>query len=240
MSVGIDEFRNHVGQHVRRIGHRTAVKSGVQVLVGAGHLHLHVAESAQAAGDGRGIPCDETRIGNEDDVGFHQLPVFLAPFVKASGAYLLFPFEHELHIARQLPRSHERLERLGVHVELPLVVVGTAAPDAPFLHDRLERLRPPLVHRVFGHHVIVAVHEHRRQRPVDDFFREDHRIALGRHHLGPVGARLEQRIPQPLRRTHHIPLMNALGADRGYPEQLKQLLHEPFPVLFDILFYHIN
>ncbi len=210
----------------------------MEVLVGTGHLHLHVAKPAQAAGDGGSLPRNEARIGHEDDVGLYQLLMLLAPFVKAAGADLFLPFEHELHIAGKLTRSHERLERFRMHVELPFVVVGPAAPDAPILHDRFKRLRPPLVHRILGHHVVVTVHEHRRKGRIDHLLREDDRVALGGHHLRPVGARLEQCLPQPLRRTHHIALVNALRTHRGYPEQFEQLFQESFPVLFDILFYH--
>ena len=45
MIVFIMQLCNHFGQHVDRVGCRSAINSGVQIAVGPGYFHLHVAQA---------------------------------------------------------------------------------------------------------------------------------------------------------------------------------------------------
>ena len=160
VSVLVDQTCHQTRQHVGRIGHRTAEEPRVEVLVGSRHLDFHVGQAAQAAGDRGSLHRDHRGVRDEDDVGLEQLLVAAAEVVEALRADLLLALEHEFHVAGQRARRTHRLEGLGVHPELALVVVGAASPDAAVYYDRLEGLRAPLLARVDGHDVVVSVDKH--------------------------------------------------------------------------------
>lgn len=137
-AVLIDESRHQPRQHVGRVGHRTAEQPRMQVLVRSRHLDLHVGQSAQSAGDRRRLHRDHRRVRHQYNIGLEQLLVLLAEAIEARRTDLLLAFEHEFHVAGQRIGGAHRLERLGVHPQLSLVVVGAAAPDAAVADDRLE------------------------------------------------------------------------------------------------------
>jgi hypothetical protein len=113
---------------------------------------------------------------------------------------------------RRIGGAH-RLERLGVHPQLALVVVGAAAPDTPVLDNRLERFRAPLVARVHGHHVVVAVDQHRFGLGVDGLLGENHRIALRGQHVGTVRPGLHECRREKLGAALHVGFVLGLRAD---------------------------
>ncbi len=160
MSVLIEQRGHKLRQHVGRVGYGTAVETRVQILVGTRYLDLHVGNAAQAACDRRRVERYHRRIGYQYYIGLQKLLVVGAELIQTRRADLLLAFEHELDVARQRIGSAHRLEGLGVHVELPLVVIGTAAPDAAVGHHRLERIGAPLVERIDRHHVVMAVDKH--------------------------------------------------------------------------------
>ncbi len=116
-----------------------------------------------------------------------------------------------------------RLERLGVHPQLALVVVGAAAPDTAVADDRFERLGPPLAARIDGHHVVVAVDQYGLGLGIDDLLGVNHRIALRGKYFGMVGAGLHQRRGQPFGAPRHVGFVLALRADRRDAQQVEQL-----------------
>ena len=100
-----------------------------------------------------------------------------------------------------------------MHPKLAFVVVRTSAPDTSLFDDRFERFGPPFVARVDGHHVIVPIDQYGFSFRVDDFFSIDHRIAIGRHHIGPVGSGFAQGCGQPFGAMLHIRFVFGLRTD---------------------------
>ena len=86
----------------------------------------------------------------------------------------------------------------------------------------------------------MAVDKHGPGLGVDDLLGIDHRVALGRHDLGTVGARLYQSGGKPLGTCLHVALVRRLRADRRYTQQIEQLTEESIFVLLDINFYIIH
>ncbi len=127
-----------------------------------------------------------------------------------------------------------------MHPQLPLVVVGAAGPNAAVLDDGLERVGPPLGTRVDGHDVVMAVDQNGFGLGVDDFLGVHHRIAVGRHHLGPVGTRLDQSRGEPLGATLHVGLVLGLRADRRDTQQVEQLADETLLIGVYIMLYFIH
>ena len=60
---------------------------------------------------------------------------------------------------------------------------------------------------------LVKERQHGLCRWVDNLLGINHRVAIGRHHLGTVSTRLNQSRSQPLGTLHHIRLMLRLCAD---------------------------
>ena len=240
MAVLVDQPRHEARQHVGRIGHRTAEESRVQVLVWSRNLDLHVGQAAQAARDRGGLHRDHRGVGHQDDVGLEHPLVLAAEVVEARRTDLLLAFEHELHVAGQAVGRAHRLESLDVHEKLPLVIVGTAAPDASLFHHRFERIGQPLADRLHGHHVVVAVDQHGLGRWVDDLLAVHHRISCGGHHFGPIRTGLDQRGGQMLRTAHHILPVRRLRTHRRDSQHLEQLVEEPILILLYIKlrFFH--
>ena len=193
----------------------------MQVVVGAGHFHLPVAEATQAAGDAGHIGGNHAGVAHQYHVCLEQLFVLLAKAIQTGRADFLFAFKHELHIAGQLVRLHHKLESFGLHKALTLVVVGAARPYLAVFHHRLERLGLPQLEGCHGHHVIVAIHQHGRLGGVDGFLAIHHRIASRRHHFSLVAAGLQQKRFPLLGTAHHIGFVFALGTDRGDANQFE-------------------
>ena len=127
-----------------------------------------------------------------------------------------------------------------MHPQLPLVVVRTAGADAALLDDGLEGIGAPLLARIDRHHVVMAVHQYRTRLRIDDLLGIDHRIALGGHHLGPIGSRLDELRGQKLRTALHVGPMLGLGADRRDAQQIEQLADEAILIRLYIMFYLIH
>jgi hypothetical protein len=59
----------HLREHERRVGHRAAERSRVQVGAAAAQIDLKVDEAAQAVADRRDAAREHRRVGDDDDVG---------------------------------------------------------------------------------------------------------------------------------------------------------------------------
>ena len=168
---------NHLAEDVDGVGNGAAVDAAVQVVVGTGDLYLPVAQAAQAAGDAGYVGGNHAGVAHQDDIGFQHLFVLFAEAVKAGGTNLLFALKHKLHVAGQLAGLHHKLESLGLHETLPLVVVGAAGPDFAILHHGLKRLGVPQLKRGHRHHVVVAIYQHSGFGGVNGLLAIHYRIA---------------------------------------------------------------
>ena len=240
MSVPVNEPGHQPGQHVGRVGHRTAEEARVQVLVRALHFNLHVSQTAQTTCNRGCLQRQHRGIRHQNDVGLEHLPVLTAEVVKACRTDLLLALEHELHVAGQRVGGTHRLECLGVHPQLPLVVIGAAGPDAAIADDRLEGVRTPLVARIHRHHVVVAVDQHRACLRIDGLLGIDHRIPGRGVDLRTVGPGPGQGGSQPFGAALHVGFVGRFGADRRNADQVEQLLEETRLVRFDVFFYVLH
>ena len=237
---GIDQRSDHPGEHIDRIGYRSAVQTGMQVAVRPRHFDLNVTQTAQAAGDRRHLPRQQAGIRNQNDVGSQQLPVQAAPSGDAARTDLLFAFDHKFHIARERAGLQHGFQRLDMHIKLSLVVVGAARPDPAVADDRFERIGLPPVGRIDRHHVVMAVDQHGLSRRIDDFLGVNDRISFSGHHFGAVGSGTHQQSGQQFGTTHHVGRMHALRTDGRNPQQFEQLPDETLLVFVDIRFRFIH
>ena len=70
VAVLVVQVGNHLAEHVDGVGHSAAEDAAVKVMVGAGHLHLPVAEAAEAAGNRGHVGGNHRGVAHQDDVGF--------------------------------------------------------------------------------------------------------------------------------------------------------------------------
>ena len=214
---------NHLAEYVDGVGDGTAVDAAVEVVVGAGHFHLPVAEAAQAAGDAGYVGGYHTGVADEYHIALEQLLMLLAEAIEAGGADLFFAFEHEFDVAGELAGLDHEFESLGLHETLSFVVVGTTGPYLAVLHHRLEGAGAPEFKRRHGHHVVVAVYADGGLGGVDHLLAIHHGVAGGGHHFGPVASGLQQKLLPFLRATEHVGFVLAFGTDGGDSNEFEQL-----------------
>ena len=140
------------------------------------------------------------------------------------GADFLLALDDEHHVRRERAvLRQQRLHRLDVQVHLTLVVHGAAGEQVAVAHLRLERRALPLLQRLRGLHVVVAVDEQRG--------RALRRAApLAQHHGVPRRGDdlhgepgLAHALRQPLGGARGVVLVLALGAHAGDAEPLLEL-----------------
>jgi hypothetical protein len=130
-----------------------------------------------------------------------------------------------------------------VEEDLPLVVGRAAADEAFALLDRDERVGVPLVERLDGLHVVVAVHDDGGGgRVVGRPFREHRgqaRVVRGAGlpdlHDGEPG--LAQVPGEPLRGAPNVAVSLGVGGDRRDREPLLERGEEPARVGLDVFAY---
>ncbi len=139
---------------------------------------------------------------------------------------LLLPFHDQLQVERELAthRKHQ-LDALEVHPHLALVVDRPAPVEVAVANLRLERGRPPLLERVNGLHVVVAVDERGRELRVDDSLGVDGRMARRLHDLGMLEAGSAGRVGEVFGVAADVGRMGGIRRDAGDAEELDELVH---------------
>ena len=94
--------------------------------------------------------------------------------------------------------------------------------------------------RIDRHHVVVAVDQHGFGLRIDDLLGIDHRIPGRGHHLGTVGAGLDQCSGEELGAALHVGFMLRLGADRRDAQQIEQLIDKTLFIVVYINLYLIH
>ncbi len=114
-----------------------------------------------------------------------------AEFLQMDGTDFFFAFEQKFYVTSQKIVFESQLKSLDLYHRLPFVVIGAPAFDQPVFDAGLKGWRSPQFHRIFGHHVVMAVHEHRVSLGIDDFFSVHNGMPLGLKNLGFVHSRRE-------------------------------------------------
>ena len=139
--------------------------------------------------------------------------------VERGRADFLFPFQDELHVVAQQAVRHQVFKGFELHETLSFVVVGTACIDASVAHFGFKGLRSPLFERCHGHHVVVAVDEHRGRSVAHMFLGKHERVAVAGHHLGLVGPGLQQQFAPEVGAAQHVGVVRGFGTDARNAEQ---------------------
>lgn len=166
--VGIVHLGDHPSQFVGGVGHSSTEESGVKISIGPCHFYFHVAQSAQAYRNGGCIAVDDAGIGDEYDIALEHISVVSYKWFEVFGAYFFFAFDDALDIAGQFTGGIHSFQHLDVHVDLALVVAGSAGEDGSLGMDvrrfdhGFEGWTVPKVERIGGLHVIVTVDEYCR------------------------------------------------------------------------------
>ncbi len=212
----------------------------MQIGLRAPDVDLQVRQTTKRRTDGGHVLADHGGVADDHVVARQPVPVGRHERHEVLAADLLLPLGQDHHVHRQRAVDlHVGLDRLHVEVELALVVHRAPGEELAVTHLRLEGRRRPLVQRLRGLDIVVAVDQHRgRIRPRPSILTQHDGEAvrgLQRH----LEARAPHLVGQPLGRGPHVVPVLRLGADGRDPEELVQLLLEAGHVVLDV-FVHVR
>ncbi len=168
-----------------RVDGQAAVKTRMQIAIGAGQHDLFGGDPAQRDGDGGRRAVPHSGVANERDIGFQLFGVLGEKGRQRRRSRLLLAFEQHGDMTRRPAELLEGAAGLEKGHELAFVVAGAAGDDLFALRSslefRLERRIAPEVQRVDRLDVIMAVEQNMRRlaaRCLD--VADDHRPACGR------------------------------------------------------------
>ena len=190
------------------------------------HFHVDDDDSAQRGGDGGQPGVEVAGVGEDDGVRLEHLAMLAQEVAEGAGAGLLLALDEDLDVDRQGTRGLEPAVDGGdVDEDARLVVGRAAAPQAPVLLGRLERLRLPLLLVAGGLDVVMGVEEERR--PPGGLQPLAVRVGMRVRHLEEldvVDADAAQEIAGGLARSTHLLFVESLERDAGDAHQLLQLV----------------
>ena len=169
---------------------------------------LEAGNSPQRVGQRRMLRRRHARVRNDDRIAGQLRPVLPQKGCEAAAAHLLFAFDDEGDIARQLgPGLEISLHRFEVRQVLAFVVARAAPVERAVGDARLERRRLPQVQRLRRLHIVMPVnHEVRTARALRLRARRlgDHnRVALAWGRAAPPGrSACNASRPTPRRRAN--------------------------------------
>src|SRR5690606_25130342 len=210
--VFIMERRNHLTEHIDRIGYRSAVNARVQVAVGSGNFHFHVAQAAQASRNGRMLQRYNGSVGYKNDIRLETFLVFSYESAEVVGAHFFLSLYHELDVAWELVMFDHRLKCLHMHVGLAFVVRRATGIYLVILDDRLKGRGVPFFYRIGRLHVVVSVHQHGGKRWIFYFFTIDNGVSFRLADFHLVGAGVDKFAFQKFRGLAYILAMATISA----------------------------
>ncbi len=150
-------------------------------------------------------------------------------------ADFLFPLDYELELQGQLAgRVDPGLRALEMREHLPLIVGGPPGVEIPVADGGLEGGRFPLIQRVGGLYVVMAIDQHRRGARHRRRLGVHDRVARRRHQLDVQlhGAKL---VGHPVGGLVDVVAMLAVGADAGDAQQFAQFALEAVALFTQIV-----
>ena len=154
-------MRDDLAEGEEGVGGGAAVHAGVEVGAGAADFDLGVDHAAQADAEGGDAGGEHFGVGDEGDVGLELVGVLADEGGDAFAADFFFALEDDADVDGELAfvRGEEGFKGFDVHPDLALVVDGAAGVEIAVALGGLERGRDPLVERLGGLDVVVAVEE---------------------------------------------------------------------------------
>ena len=239
MPIVVAQFPQQLAERHGRVVHRPAENAGVQVARRAAQRDLEANNPPQCIGQCRMFERWHARIGNDDCIAGQLCPVLSQKGCQAAAAYLLFAFNDEGNITRQLgPGLEVSLYRLEVSQVLALVVARAPRVKHAVSDARLEGRRLPQLQRFGRLHVVMPVNHEVRTAPAFSF--PARRL---RHDDGVPGCRAKPRLQadlpamlhQPGGARLHIAAVLWLSGNAREPQILAEFADEARLVLLQII-----
>jgi hypothetical protein len=123
-----------------------------------------------------------------------------------------------------------------MHIELSLVIGGTAGKDLSVLNGRVEGTAMPELEGVGRLDIIMPVDKHRGFAGIGYFFAVDDGMAIGRVDFRLVDAGIEQPLFYRIGAFQHIGFVFAAGADGRDTEEFEEFAEETVFVFILIVF----
>ena len=205
----------HFAKHTDRVDRRPAVHAGMQILVGAGDRDLHGGHAAQHGADRWGVAVPHAGIANQGHIRRQLLLVGLQKRDQRRRTAFFFTLKKQRQLAgKAAGLGFKGPARLYKRHQLPLVIRRTAAANDLALgcifDRRLKRRAVPKLNGINGLHIVMAVKQQVRARPVG--MGDNHRMT-GR--VAALGAKADavQIRHQPIRRIATGILVGRVGRD---------------------------
>ncbi len=195
---------------------------------GAAGFQLGIEDAPQADRQAGRFRREHVRVGNKRRVARQAMGVRLEELLDALAADFLLALhdDPDVHGEPSAASLHQRLEGLHVHEDLPLVVRRAPRVDILVTDMGLEGRCLPLVNRIDGLYVVVAVAQNRRLafgvKPVG----VDHRVAIRGDDFHVLKARALQVFGHEPGRALDVGLVFGQRRDAGYAEHVEQFVQK--------------
>ena len=215
LAVPALEAGQDLGEGVEGVCNQAAESARMEVDGGAGDLDLGVEVAAEASQH-----LEQSAVVDEDVIAPQLLGAALEQVRQHLSPALLLALDQEAEVKRR-PAGGEGvlggLQRRQVHA---LVIAGATGEDRAVPDRRLEGRRDPLLKRVGGLDVVVAVDRQERLAGSAQPVRPHRRVAPAVFVQGGVHAHRAELLEQPLGVAAAIGGVAAERADAGYRELL--------------------
>ena len=203
---------------------RAAEEAAVQIDRRSMHDKLQARDAAQAVGEGAGARRDHASVGNGHDIAFQLVRVLLEEGFQIRAADLFFTFDEKDDVHRQIGvRGDGFAQTLQMSHELAFVVRRAAAVNAAIADRGIESGRFPLVERLGGLHVVVAVNQNGAATGLMLVFGQHDRMARRFAQLGGESDAAELA-DEPFRAGAHIGTLGGVRGDRGKTQAGEQIV----------------
>ncbi len=195
----------------------------MEILGRSRHLHLHRRHSPQAVGEGRHPRRDHRAVRDHRHIAGQLRLVLPEESGQARASDLLFPFDQENQIHRQIARLPQGLPHPeDVGQDLALVVGASPRGDDPVLQVGLEGRVIPERQRIDRLDIVMAVDQDRRSSLPMPVLPHHYRVARRRPHR-----RFQPDLPQlrrdPIGAAQQRLAIGRIGRNAGKGEKLEEI-----------------
>src|SRR5579875_2195887 len=236
-AMNVLQLGDDMAERDEGVGRGAAVHAGVQIGPGSADFDFGVDHAAQADAEGGQFRGKELGVGDEREVRLEPLGIFLNECGDLLAADLFFALQQDANIDGQLAAgsSQEGFKSFDVHVHLALVINGAARVKIAVAFGGLKGRRLPLVQRVGGLHVVMAIGEAGGLALGVQPVGVDKWMARGVDDLDVLHADAGELGGEPLGGAADVGLVLGQSGDGGNAQEILQLLKKTGLVLTGVI-----
>ncbi len=223
-SAFIVETGDQTGGCGCRVGDRSSVDAGMEIVRGAQDPDLHGGNSTEGVAEGRISVGGHSGVGDGDHIAGEFSAVFFQKVREVAAADLLFSFDQE----NDIDRERSFLESFGdaedMGQDLSFVVGRSPGKDPPIADFRFKWGRTPLRKGLRRLHIVVAVDQDRSLGGIAPGFSNHNRMPR-RFFLAGLQSDAPELRHQPIRTSLQIVFVGGLGGNAWKAEKFQEFLN---------------